>query len=101
LDFLAAQGRRTLFDALVNASDTHGGRTRIVEDPDRRPLSYTDLIRAAFALGRRLARITAPREQVGVLLPTSVGVVVTVFALHATGRIPVMLNFTAGVCHWR
>ena len=97
LDFVAAQGRRTLFDALVHARDTHGGRTRIVEDQDRRPLSYTDLIRAAFALGRRLGRITTPREHVGVLLPTSVGVVVTLFVLHATGRIPVMLNFTAGV----
>jgi len=86
----------TLFDALVDARDAHGGRTRIVEDPDRRPLSYTDLIRAAFALGRRLGRITSPREHVGVLLPTSLGLVVTVFALHATGRIPVMLNFTAG-----
>ena len=89
-------GRRTLFDALVDARDAHGGRTRIVEDQDRRPLSYTDLIRAAFALGRRLGRITSPREHVGVLLPTGLGLVVTVFALHATGRIPVMLNFTAG-----
>jgi acyl-[acyl-carrier-protein]-phospholipid O-acyltransferase / long-chain-fatty-acid--[acyl-carrier-protein] ligase len=96
LDSVAAQGRRTLFDALVDARDAHGGRTRIVEDQDRRPLSYTDLIRAAFALGRRLGRITSPREHVGVLLPTSLGLVVTVFALHATGRIPVMLNFTAG-----
>jgi len=94
--FVAAQGRRTLFHALVDARDTHGGRTRIIEDQDRRPLSYTDLIRAAFALGRRLGRITSAQGHVGVLLPTSVGVVVTVFALHATGRIPVMLNFTAG-----
>src|SRR5215471_17328958 len=96
LDFVATQGRRTLFDALVDARDRHGGRMRIIEDQERRPLSYTDLIRAAFALGRRLRGITSPREHVGVLLPTSIGVVVTVFALHATGRIPVMLNFTAG-----
>ena len=96
LAFVTAQGRRTLFDALIDARDRHGGRTRIIEDQDRRPLSYSDLIRSAFALGRRLGRITSPREHVGVLLPTSVGIVVTVFALHATGRIPVMLNFTAG-----
>jgi acyl-[acyl-carrier-protein]-phospholipid O-acyltransferase/long-chain-fatty-acid--[acyl-carrier-protein] ligase len=96
LDVVATQGRRTLFDALVDARDRHGGRTRIIEDQERRPLSYTDLIRAAFALGRRLGRITSAGEHVGVLLPTSVGIVVTLFALHATGRIPVMLNFTAG-----
>jgi acyl-[acyl-carrier-protein]-phospholipid O-acyltransferase / long-chain-fatty-acid--[acyl-carrier-protein] ligase len=95
-DFIAAQSRRTLFGALVDACDAYGGRTRIVEDQDRRPLSYADLIRAAFALGRPLGRMTSPREHVGVLLPTSIGVVITVFALQATGRIPVMLNFTAG-----
>jgi len=32
-----------------------------------------------------------------VLLPTSSAAVVTFFALHAIGRIPVMLNFTAGL----
>jgi acyl-[acyl-carrier-protein]-phospholipid O-acyltransferase/long-chain-fatty-acid--[acyl-carrier-protein] ligase len=96
LDFIAARSRRTLFGALVDACDTHGGRTTIVEDQDRSPLSYADLIRAAFALGRPLGRTTSPGEHVGVLLPTSVAAVIAMFALHATGRIPVMLNFTAG-----
>ena len=89
-------GRRTLFDALIDARERHGGKNPIVEDQERRPLGYTDLIRACFALGRPLGRMTAPGEHVGVLLPSSVGVVVTFFALHALGRVPVMLNFTAG-----
>ena len=33
----------------------------------------------------------------GVLLPTGIGSVVSVFALSAYGRVPAMLNFTAGV----
>jgi hypothetical protein len=74
LDLIAAQSRRTLFGALVDACAAHNGTTTIVEDQDRRPLSYADLIRAAFALGRPLGRMTSPREHVGVLLPTSVGV---------------------------
>jgi acyl-[acyl-carrier-protein]-phospholipid O-acyltransferase/long-chain-fatty-acid--[acyl-carrier-protein] ligase len=36
-----------------------------------------------------------------VLLPSSAGVVVTFFALHAFGRVPVMLNFTAGIRNLR
>jgi acyl-[acyl-carrier-protein]-phospholipid O-acyltransferase/long-chain-fatty-acid--[acyl-carrier-protein] ligase len=95
--YQARAGRRALFDALIEARDAFGGRKLILEDQERRPLSYTDLIRAAFALGRRLAAITAPGERVGVLLPSSAGVVVTFFALHAIGRTPVMLNFTAGI----
>ena len=65
LDLIAAQSRRTLFGALVDACAAHNGTTTIVEDQDRRPLSYADLIRAAFALGRPLGRMTSPREHVG------------------------------------
>ncbi|MBI1250112.1 MAG: AMP-binding protein [Alphaproteobacteria bacterium] len=94
--FDPAHARISLFDALLRAKRRRGGKTVIVEDHDRKPLSYDEVIRAAFALGGRLKRITAPREAVGVLLPTGVGAVVTFFALHAIGRTPAMLNFTAG-----
>jgi acyl-[acyl-carrier-protein]-phospholipid O-acyltransferase/long-chain-fatty-acid--[acyl-carrier-protein] ligase len=40
--------------------------------------------------------MTEPGERVGVLLPSSMGVVVTYYGLHAHGRVPVMINFTAG-----
>ena len=95
--FDVRSGQRAVFDALLDARARHGGGKAILEDQDRKPLTYTDLIRAAFALGRKIAALTEPGERVGVLLPTSAGVVVTFFALHAFGRVPVMLNFTAGV----
>ena len=89
--------RRPLFDALVDASATFGAKKLILEDQERNPLSYTDLIRAAFALGRKVAAVTKPGERVGVMLPASSVVVVTFFALHAFGRVPAMLNFTSGI----
>lgn len=85
----------TLFDALIDARARYGDK-EILEDQDRHPLTYTGLIRAAFVLGRKIAKLTKPGERVGVLLPSSAGVVVTFFALHAFGRAPVMLNFTSG-----
>ena len=90
-------GDRALFDALIDARDAYGARKLILEDQERRPLSYTDLIRAAFALGRKIAALTKKGERVAVMLPTSAAAVVTFFALHAFGRVPVMLNFTAGI----
>jgi len=93
--------RRTLFEALVAASRKYGPEKPILEDQERRPLTYTGLIRAAFALGRKIAALTAPNANVGVLLPTSAGGAVTFFALHAAGRTPVMLNFTAGLRNLR
>jgi acyl-[acyl-carrier-protein]-phospholipid O-acyltransferase/long-chain-fatty-acid--[acyl-carrier-protein] ligase len=88
-------GEESLFDALVAARAKFGDK-EIIEDQDRKPLTYTGLIRAAFVLGRKIAALTAPAERVGILLPSSMGVVVTFFGLHAFGRVPVMLNFTSG-----
>jgi acyl-[acyl-carrier-protein]-phospholipid O-acyltransferase/long-chain-fatty-acid--[acyl-carrier-protein] ligase len=92
----AREGERSVFDALLEARDRYGHNKEILEDQDRKPLSYTGLIRAAFVLGRKIAAMTGPGERVGVLLPSSMGVVVTFFGLHAFGRVPVMLNFTSG-----
>ena len=88
--------RQGLFDALLEARARYGGKKPILEDQDRRVLTYTDLIRASFALGRKLSALTEKGDRVGVFLPSSVGMTVTFFALHAIGRTPVMLNFTSG-----
>ena len=88
-------GEESLFDALIAARARFGDK-EILEDQDRKPLTYTGLIRAAFVLGRKIAAMTQPAERVGILLPSSMGVVVTFFGLHAFGRVPVMLNFTSG-----
>ena len=95
--FDSAQAQSSVFDALIGAARKYGMRKPILEDQERNPLTYLDLIRAAFALGGKIAGFTKRGERVGVMLPSSVGGVVTFFAMHAFGRIPTMLNFTAGI----
>lgn len=97
IPFDSAQAQSSLFDALVAAARKHGPKKPILEDQERNPLTYLDLIRASFALGRKIAGFTRRGERVGVMLPSSSAAVVTFFALHAFGRIPTMLNFTAGI----
>jgi len=89
-------GQRSLFDALLDAADEFGAKKEILEDQDRKPLTYRDFIRACFALGKKIGEKTAAGERVAMLLPSSVGAAVTFFALQAIGRTPVMLNFTSG-----
>lgn len=96
-EFDARQAESSVFDALVEASRRHGAKKPILEDQERSPLTYADLIRAAFALGRKIAGFTRKGERVGAMLPSSAGGVITFFALHAFGRTPTMLNFTAGI----
>ena len=94
--FRAKQTDRTLFGALLDARAKYGGRVLIAEDLAREPISYNRLVLGAAILGRKLATVTKPGERVGVLLPNANGTVATFMALQAFGRVPAMLNFSAG-----
>ena len=68
----------------------------IIEDALGGKLTYRKLILGAQVLGRKLETGTAVGENVGVLLPNSAGVAVVFLALQTIGRVPAMLNFSAG-----
>ena len=95
--FERAQTRSTLFGALLDARDRFGRNRQALEDPERQPLTFGRLVLGALVLGRKLAGITERNERVGVLLPNVQGLAVTIFGLNAYGRVPAMLNFTAGI----
>ncbi|MDZ5449992.1 acyl-[ACP]--phospholipid O-acyltransferase [Labrys sp. ZIDIC5] len=85
-----------LFRALVAAADKYGRKRVVLEDPVSGTLTYKRLLIGISVLGRKFTDFTAPGEHVGVLLPNANAVAVTFFALQSTGRIPAMLNFSAG-----
>jgi acyl-[acyl-carrier-protein]-phospholipid O-acyltransferase / long-chain-fatty-acid--[acyl-carrier-protein] ligase len=86
----------TLVAAVLEARAAHGGGHRIIEDPTTAPLTYDRAIAASLVLGRRLRRGTAPGDPVGLMLPNSVGAALAFLAMQATGRVPAMINHTAG-----
>jgi len=92
----AARPDVTLFEGLLAARRRFGGKTVIIEDSERQSLTYDRLILGAVVLGDKLACGTVRGEAVGVLLPNVTGLVVTVFALNAHGRVSALFNFTAG-----
>ena len=87
---------RTIFEALVHAADEHGHGKIAVEDPVSGPLTYRSLLRAAAVLGAKLMPYAPEGGAVGLMLPSANGAVVTFFALLSAGRVPAMINFTAG-----
>jgi len=97
--FETCDRRRTLFSALIDAQSVHGARHQIVEDIERQPITYSRLITGSLVLGRKLADLTERGDYVGFLLPNSVGAIVTFFGLQAFGRVPAMLNFSAGTAN--
>jgi len=94
--FATSNYHRTLFDALLDARRVYGGNHKITEDIERRPLTYNRLMTRIFVLAGVFKRDSRYGETVGLMLPTSISTVVAFMALHLYGRVPAMLNFTAG-----
>lgn len=87
---------QTLFEALAHAYRDRDTGKVLIEDPLGTKLTYRKLLLGAQVLSRKLEEGTAAGENIGVLLPNSAGVAVVFMALQSIGRVPAMLNFSAG-----
>lgn len=94
--FDISEAHKPVFQALNEARLRFGGRRVALVDGDERKLTYDEIVRASLALGHALKKRSRPREAVGIMLPTSAAAVISFFAVSAYGRVPTMLNFTAG-----
>jgi acyl-[acyl-carrier-protein]-phospholipid O-acyltransferase/long-chain-fatty-acid--[acyl-carrier-protein] ligase len=94
--FESSNYHTTLFQSLIDARKVRSGKQLIVEDIERKPMNYNQLIARSFILGDIMSQNTRKGESVGILLPNTIATLVTFFGLQAFGRVPVMLNFSAG-----
>jgi acyl-[acyl-carrier-protein]-phospholipid O-acyltransferase/long-chain-fatty-acid--[acyl-carrier-protein] ligase len=87
---------QTLFQGLAHAYRDRDTGKPIIQDALGTSLTYRKLILGAQVLSRKLEQGTSVGENIGVLLPNSAGVAVVFTALQTIGRVPAMLNFSAG-----
>jgi acyl-[acyl-carrier-protein]-phospholipid O-acyltransferase/long-chain-fatty-acid--[acyl-carrier-protein] ligase len=87
---------KTLFAALLEASRLHGRKKQILEDIERRPLTYLGLIARILGLAERIDRHVQDKATLGILLPSTTSTVAVLFATQFAGRLPAMLNYTSG-----
>ncbi len=87
---------RSLFEAVRDGARLFGASKPIVEDVVTGALSYRKLLTGARVLGRRFEAMSQPGEAVGLLLPNSNGVVLSLLGLASAGRVAAMMNYTAG-----
>jgi acyl-[acyl-carrier-protein]-phospholipid O-acyltransferase / long-chain-fatty-acid--[acyl-carrier-protein] ligase len=90
---------RTVVEAVIEAAHEHGAKWLAIEDPTSGRLTYKRLLQATRILGAKLMPLAPEGRAIGVMLPTSNGAVVTVLALMSGGRVPAMINFTAGAAN--
>jgi len=102
--------RRPLAEQFIRSAKRNWSRQAIA-DTSGKTLTYGRTLAGALALAEKLEGMLAapsvqqgeslPSEYVGVLLPPSVGGVLTNLALSMMGRVPVNLNYTASEASFR
>ena len=86
----------TIPQAVAEAARIHGRGRVAAEDLTSGTLTYRRLMTGAAVLGRALAPLSAPGDAVGVMMPNANATMALVLGLMSSGRVPAMLNFTAG-----
>jgi acyl-[acyl-carrier-protein]-phospholipid O-acyltransferase/long-chain-fatty-acid--[acyl-carrier-protein] ligase len=99
LVFRTTSTDRTVFDAVVDAAEVHGWKRISVEDPVTGSLTYKRMLLGAAMLGKKLMPLASEGKALGVMLPNANGAVVTILGVMSGGRVPAMINFTAGAAN--
>jgi acyl-[acyl-carrier-protein]-phospholipid O-acyltransferase/long-chain-fatty-acid--[acyl-carrier-protein] ligase len=90
---------RTVVEAVIEAAKLHGPAWPAIEDPVRGQMSYRRLLQATAILGRKLMPYALEGHALGIMLPTSNAAVITLLAVMSGGRVPALINFTAGAAN--
>jgi acyl-[acyl-carrier-protein]-phospholipid O-acyltransferase / long-chain-fatty-acid--[acyl-carrier-protein] ligase len=101
LVFRTTSTDRTVVEAIIAAGRAYGGGRTAVEDPLTGALSYRRLLLGVAVLGRKLIPLAEPGVALGVMLPNANGAAVATLALMSAGRVPAMINFSAGAANVR
>lgn len=88
--------RKPFFDNVLDARDEFGGNYRIYVDYGQKPVTYNGFITRILLIQGALETQNLKGPNIGVLLPTSLGGAVTIYALQRMGLVPAMLNFSLG-----
>src|SRR5437763_5412520 len=96
LVFRTTSTDRTVFEAVAEAADVHGLKRIALEDPVTGSLTYKKMLIGASVLGKKLMPLASEGKALGVMLPNANGAVVTILGVMSGGRVPAMINFTAG-----
>lgn len=84
-----------LYNELLDSAKRHRENTYILKDTET-TMTYKKLLLSIQIMAAKLKPFLAEEDRVGVLLPTSIGNILTLFSLFKLSISPAILNFTMG-----
>ncbi len=88
--------KASLAFTLLRGLKQHGTTARVIDGVDGKELGFDKVFAAAAALSKHIRKSTS-KKRVGILLPPGKGGLIANLAVLFAGKVPVNLNFTAGV----
>lgn len=86
----------TLVDEFLKSMKYFGRRSPCIEDINFKEDNYQGLLKKVLGVGRIIERYTHENERIGLLLPNTTVTAAAIFGALMRGRVPAMLNYTAG-----
>ncbi len=94
---MAARPQQTLYEAFLAACTRYGRFKPCLLDINLKSDSYNSLLKKSLGVGRIIERYSHQGEYLGLLLPNATITAAAVLGVSLRGRVPAMLNYSAGV----
>jgi acyl-[acyl-carrier-protein]-phospholipid O-acyltransferase/long-chain-fatty-acid--[acyl-carrier-protein] ligase len=89
----------TVLGKIITTARERGMKQLAVQDPVTGSLSYGKLLTAAAVLGEKFRTLYADQPTLGIMLPNANGSCATLLGVMSAGKVPAMINFTAGTAN--
>ncbi|MBN9549155.1 MAG: acyl-[ACP]--phospholipid O-acyltransferase [Alphaproteobacteria bacterium] len=90
---------KTVLQKIIETANERGMKELAVQDPVTGSLSYGKLLTAAAVLGEKFEHLYAGQQTLGIMLPNANGSCATLLGVMSAGKVPAMINFTAGAAN--